>query len=76
MSDADDVRRQVLLWRLLGRVFEAEEQPALEAGSVAVVRERGLPAALLDPGVSVDTVVQRFPELEPELLDQIGRAHV
>ncbi|MFI0357390.1 VWA domain-containing protein [Actinomadura sp. 9N407] len=71
-SESDDVRRQVLLWRLLGRVFNAEEQPALEAASMAVVGERELPAALLDPGVSVDTVVQRFPELEPELLDPLA----
>ncbi|TNY35522.1 VWA domain-containing protein [Thermomonospora catenispora] len=72
MSDRDDVRRQVLLWRLLGKVFDAEEQPALEAASLAVVRERGLPEALLDPRVSVDTVVQRFPELEPEFADPMA----
>ncbi|MBX6768312.1 MAG: VWA containing CoxE family protein, partial [Actinomadura rubrobrunea] len=65
----DDVRRQVLLWRLLARVFDVEEQHALETASVAVVQERGLPTALLDPGVSVDTVLQRFPELEPEFRD-------
>ncbi|WP_119728163.1 VWA domain-containing protein [Thermomonospora amylolytica] len=72
MSDSDDVRRQVLLWRLLGRVFDAEEQPALEAASLAVVQERGLPAALLDPGVTVDTVVQRFPELAAEFADPLA----
>jgi hypothetical protein len=72
MNDGDDVRRQVLLWRLLGRVFNAEEQPSLEAASLAVVQERGLPAALLDPGVTVDTVVQRFPELEPEFADPLA----
>src|SRR5690606_1125439 len=36
------------------------------AGSVAVVDDLGLPAALLDPGVSIDTVIQRFPELRGE----------
>ncbi|MEU6036033.1 VWA domain-containing protein [Actinomadura sp. NPDC047616] len=71
-GDSDDVRRQVLLWRLLGHVFDAEEQPALEAASLAVVEERGLPAALLDPGVSVDTVLQRFPDLEPEFRDPLA----
>ena len=71
-NDAEDVRRQVLLWRLLAQVFEAEEQPALETGSLAVVEERGLPAALLDPGVTVDTVVQRFPELEREFRDPMA----
>ncbi|SDF99877.1 VWA domain containing CoxE-like protein [Sinosporangium album] len=64
-SDAN--RRQVLYWRLLSRLFGADEQPALEAASVAVVGDLGLPEALLDPGVSVDTLVQRFPALADEL---------
>ncbi|GAB3806659.1 hypothetical protein GCM10027605_35190 [Micromonospora zhanjiangensis] len=65
--NADENRRQVLYWRLLARLFDHEEQPALEAASVAVVDDLGLPAALLDPSVSVDTIVQRFPELAGEL---------
>ncbi|MDT0316790.1 VWA domain-containing protein [Streptomyces millisiae] len=56
-------RRQVLYWRLLSRLFDHEEQPALESASVAVVDDLGLPPALLDPAVSVDNLVQRFPEL-------------
>ncbi|MBB2911059.1 hypothetical protein FHS43_002324 [Streptosporangium becharense] len=64
---ADANRRQVLYWRLLSRLFDADEQPALEAASVAVVDDLGLPAALLDPSVSVDNLVQRFPELSAEL---------
>ena len=62
----DEARRQVLYWRLLGRLFDPEEQPTLETASIAVVDDIGLPAALLDPSVSVDTVVQRFPELAGE----------
>ncbi|WP_433342031.1 VWA domain-containing protein [Micromonospora sp. CA-111912] len=66
--NADANRRQVLYWRLLARLFDpADEQPSLEAASVAVVDDLGLPAALLDPSVSVDTVVQRFPGLADEL---------
>ncbi|GAA2298128.1 hypothetical protein GCM10010149_53510 [Nonomuraea roseoviolacea subsp. roseoviolacea] len=65
-SSADANRRQLLYWRLLSRVFEADEQPALENGSMAVVGDLGLPAALLDPSVSVDNVVQRFPDLAAE----------
>ncbi|MFI1194569.1 VWA domain-containing protein [Micromonospora sp. NPDC020750] len=66
--NADANRRQVLYWRLLARLFDpADEQPSLEAASVAVVDDLGLPAALLDPSVSVDTVVQRFPGLATEL---------
>jgi hypothetical protein len=56
----------VLYWRLLARLFDSEEQAALESASVAVVDDLGLPAALLDPSISVDTVVQRFPHLESE----------
>ena len=59
----DENRRQVLYWRLLARVFQADEQPTLESASVAIVDDLGLPAALLDPTVAVDTIVQRFPEL-------------
>ena len=68
-TTAEGNRRQVLLWRLLARVFDTEEQPSLEAASVAVVADLGLPAALLDPSVSVDTLVQRFPELADEFRD-------
>ncbi|MCN9243523.1 VWA domain-containing protein [Streptomyces sp. RY43-2] len=64
--DADDNRRQVLYWRLLARLFDHEEQSALEAASLAVVEDIGLPTALLDPGTSVDSVVQRHPELAAE----------
>ncbi|MFG1652433.1 VWA domain-containing protein [Micromonospora sp. NPDC049275] len=64
---ADANRRQVLYWRLLSRLFDRDEQPGLESASVAVVDDLGLPAALLDPSVSVDTVVQRFPALTAEL---------
>ncbi|MFI6128289.1 VWA domain-containing protein [Micromonospora sp. NPDC051141] len=62
-------RRQVLYWRLLARLFHPDEQPALESASVAVVDDLDLPTALLDPAVSVDTVVQRFPALADELRD-------
>ncbi|MEU5642283.1 VWA domain-containing protein [Streptomyces milbemycinicus] len=66
---ADENRRQVLYWRLLARLFDPEEQPALEAASVAIVDDLGLPPALLDPAVSVDSLVQRFPDLETEFQD-------
>lgn len=66
-TSAEENRRQVLYWRLLARVFDPDEQPSLEAASVAIVDDLGLPLALLDPSVSVDTLVQRFPELAAEL---------
>ncbi|GAA0927214.1 vWA domain-containing protein [Streptomyces thermoalcalitolerans] len=64
--DPYDNRRQVLYWRLLARLFDPEEQAALESASLAVVEDIGLPPALLDPGTSVDSVVQRHPELAAE----------
>ncbi|MEV5891865.1 VWA domain-containing protein [Nonomuraea fuscirosea] len=62
-QSADQTKRQVLYWRLLSRLFSPDEQPSLENASVGIVGELGLPPALLDPGVSVDNLVQRFPEL-------------
>ncbi|MET9557141.1 VWA domain-containing protein [Streptomyces sp. NPDC006645] len=64
---ADDNRRQVLYWRLLARLFDPEEQAALESASLAVVEDIGLPPALLDPNVSMDSTVQRHPALAAEL---------
>ncbi|MDT0401957.1 MULTISPECIES: vWA domain-containing protein [Streptomyces] len=64
--DPDENRRQVLYWRLLARLFDSEEQASLESASLAVVEDIGLPPALLDPGASIDSVVQRHPELAAE----------
>lgn len=64
--DPDENRRQVLYWRLLARLFDHEEQAGLESASLAVIEDIGLPPALLDPGASVDSVVQRHPELAAE----------
>ncbi|MEU9862467.1 VWA domain-containing protein [Streptomyces sp. NPDC047971] len=65
-ADSDENRRQVLYWRLLARLFDPEEQPGLESASLAVVEDIGLPPGLLDPQASVDSVVQRHPELADE----------
>ncbi|PZG12489.1 VWA containing CoxE family protein [Nonomuraea aridisoli] len=56
----------MLYWRLLSRLFGPDEQPTLENASLGIVGDLGLPPALLDPGVSVDNLVQRFPELGAE----------
>jgi len=65
-SDANENRRQALYWRLLAQLFDPEEQQSLESTSAAVVTDLGLPVALLDPLASVDSVVQRHPELAAE----------
>ncbi|MFD7838524.1 VWA domain-containing protein [Streptomyces sp. NPDC059761] len=62
----DDNRRQVLYWRLLARLFDPQEQAALESASLAVVEDLGLPTGLLDLQASVDSIVQRHPELAAE----------
>ncbi|MFJ4878859.1 VWA domain-containing protein [Streptomyces sp. NPDC088745] len=59
-------RRQVQYWRLLSRLFDPEEQPGLESASLAVVEDLGLPMGVLDARESVDTLVQRHPELAAE----------
>ncbi|ALG12132.1 VWA domain-containing protein [Kibdelosporangium phytohabitans] len=66
MTDAQENRRQVLYWRLLARLFDNEEQHALESASVAVVEDIGLPPAVLDPQTGVDSIVQRHPGLAAE----------
>ena len=66
MNASEQNRRQVLYWRMLGRLFEADEQLPLESASVAIVDDLGLPPALLDPTVSVDNLVQRHPDLAAE----------
>ena len=73
---ADDNRRQVLYWRLLARLFDHEEQAALESASLAIVADIGLPAALLDPQVSVDSIVQRHPELAAEFDGLMAARHL
>jgi hypothetical protein len=72
MSTTAENRRQVLYWRLLARIFDGEEQPALESSSLAIVEDLGLPVALLDPSVSVDTIVQRFPDIAGELAGMLA----
>ncbi|MFI6504925.1 VWA domain-containing protein [Nonomuraea typhae] len=67
-----ETRRQILYWRLLGRIFDSEEQRSLETASMAIVEDLGLPPALLDPGVSIDNLVQRHPELAGKLRDLDG----
>ncbi|MEY9839487.1 VWA domain-containing protein [Streptacidiphilus sp. EB103A] len=63
---SDESRRQVLLWRMLARLFDQQEQPSLETASLAVVRDIGLPDMLQDPQASLDAIVQRYPELAAE----------
>ncbi|GAA3233372.1 vWA domain-containing protein [Actinocorallia longicatena] len=66
LETRDGNRRPLLYWRLLSRLFDAEEQASLETVSVAIADDIGLPSALIDPWTSTDDLLQRFPELEAE----------
>ncbi|WP_062984886.1 vWA domain-containing protein [Nocardia anaemiae] len=61
-----ETRRQILYWRLLAGVFTGDQQPTLEQASAGIVDDLGLPLAVLDPGISIDNVVQRYPEMKAE----------
>ncbi|MGX1805409.1 vWA domain-containing protein [Nocardia sp. NPDC055321] len=61
-----EARRQVLYWRLLAGVFAGDQQPTLEQASAGIVDDLGLPLAVLDPGISIDNVVQRYPDMRAE----------
>lgn len=65
-TDPNENRRQVLYWLLLARLFDHEEQPSVESASLGIVEDIGLPSALLDPRASIDSIVQRHPELAEE----------
>ncbi len=68
MADADtQTRRQVVYWQLLASAFgQGEHAPNVGALAHELADELGLPAVVLDPVPSIDTVLQRYPELRPE----------
>ncbi|MCI0394014.1 MAG: VWA domain-containing protein [Chloroflexi bacterium] len=60
-------RRQVVYWRLLAAVFGFGEQAAnFEEMALELVHELELPELLLHPTIAVDTLLERYPELEPD----------
>ncbi|MFF2556493.1 VWA domain-containing protein [Nocardia sp. NPDC058058] len=61
-----ETRRQILYWRLLAGVFSGDQQPTLEQASAGIVDDLGLPLAVLDAGISIDNVVQRYPAMRAE----------
>src|SRR5262245_10314096 len=67
MNDHDILhRRQVIYWRMLAALFgQTEQAPNMEQMAGAVAVELGLPPLLLDPHVGIETLLQRYPELEP-----------
>lgn len=74
MSDGGNTvgRRQVVYWRMLAAIFGMEDEArGLNTVTRQLVRDEDLPELLLDPGVGVDTLIQRFPHLEQELADLV-----
>jgi hypothetical protein len=65
-ATGDDRRRQVLYWRLLASIFDLNERhPSFDRMALGVAKDVGMPDSILDPGISIDTLVQRFPALRP-----------
>ena len=57
--------RQTLYWRLLSALFEqGEAAPNLEDLAKSLAEETGSPKELLDPRITIDALVARFPALK------------
>lgn len=60
-------RRQVLYWRLLTSMFGLSEQGTnFEQMSAEIVNELNLPQLILDPNISIENLLHRYPELEAD----------
>jgi len=60
-------KQQALLWRLLSACFgQGEKAQNLELLSKEIAGELGVPDLVLDPMVSITTLLQRFPELRKD----------
>ncbi len=75
-EDQNAQRRQILYWRLLSAMFGYEEKtPNFEQMTATITDEAQMPALILQPDISTDNFLQRYPELESEFtlnLDQDG----
>ncbi|MBW4576757.1 MAG: VWA domain-containing protein [Aphanothece sp. CMT-3BRIN-NPC111] len=72
--DANQIaqRRQVLYWRLLATMYGFTEQGAnFERMSAEIVDELDLPQLILDPNISIENLLHRYPELEPDFTQPI-----
>ncbi|OUL25548.1 VWA domain-containing protein [Nostoc sp. 106C] len=65
-------RRQVVYWRLLTSMFGFSEQGAnFENMATEVVGELNLPQLILDPNISIEHLLHRYPELEADFNNPI-----
>ena len=66
-SNAAQQKLQAVFWRLLSCTFgQGERAQNIEQLTKQLAKELSLPELLLDPMVSISTLVQRFPELKPD----------
>jgi len=64
--------RQAAYWRLLAAIFGMSEQcPNFEKMALELVEELGLPELILDPNIAIDTLLQRYPELEKDFNERL-----
>jgi hypothetical protein len=62
-----DKARSALYWRLFASVFgQGEQAPGFDAMAKDLAQTAGVPAAVLDPQISIDMLVHRHPELKAE----------
>lgn len=55
--------RLLLYWRLMGNIFCNESNPKFEKLSAEILQEIDLPEIILAPEHSIDSIVQRYPQL-------------
>lgn len=61
-------RRQVLYWRLLSAMFGLTEQGAnFERMAQEIAEDLELPVLILDPTLSIEQLLHRYPELQPDV---------
>ncbi|VTS04088.1 VWA domain-containing protein [Tuwongella immobilis] len=68
-TSADDLalrnQRQVIFWRLLATVFAMNSNaPNFQALAEEIAESLELPEAILEPTLGVDSLIQRYPDLE------------
>lgn len=65
-------RRQVIYWCLLSSIFSLHELGAnFEQMSSEIVDELSLPQLILDPNISIENLLHRYPELEADFNNEI-----
>ena len=67
-TDADlRNQRQVIYWQLLASVFGMTDQaPNVEQLTKQLVEKLDLPALITEPNLSIDALLQRYPDLKPD----------